>query len=357
MMLNTLSSLAKNNWNRPDRLWNLAKSMIQPKSTYVSYGPIAAEIETTLVCNLGCMMCHRQELARDRKVFNMSLEDFKYVIDSLPTILQVKLQGMGEPLLTPNICDMIRYARSKGIVPTFTTNGQIMNEEKARNLIESGLARIYFSLDTANQAQYALYRRGGNLDQLIKNIKIFTNTRQALNQNKKKPLTGIWMLLFDNNLEQLIPILDITRETGADQLHIQTSLTDRGKEGWKDVISKLQPQDKNKTEQSLQEAENYAKKIGVTFFVHRYVGGMFKKTKESLCEWAWKSIYITSQGDTSPCCIIADPKVCGFGSLYRNDFKKIWNNKAYQDFRQSLLDGVIPSFCIGCYNKVEKTEK
>ena len=24
-MLNTLSSLAKNNWNRPDRLWNLAK--------------------------------------------------------------------------------------------------------------------------------------------------------------------------------------------------------------------------------------------------------------------------------------------------------------------------------------------
>jgi len=41
-----------------------------------------------------------------------------------------------------------------------------MNEEKARNLIESGLERIYFSVDTANQAQYALYRRGGNLNQL-----------------------------------------------------------------------------------------------------------------------------------------------------------------------------------------------
>lgn len=117
MILNTLSSLIKNNWNRPDRLWNLAKSTILPKNSYVHYGPIAAEIETTLVCNLGCIMCHRQELARERKVFNMTLDDFKYVIDSLPSILQVKLQGMGEPLLTPNLCDMIRYAKSKSIVP------------------------------------------------------------------------------------------------------------------------------------------------------------------------------------------------------------------------------------------------
>lgn len=349
MKINTLKELVSRNWNRPGRLWNLAKVLLLPKNEYVSYGPISADIETTLVCNLGCIMCHRRELARDRKVFTMTFEDFKKVLDLLPTILQVKLQGMGEPLLTPELPQMIRYARSKGIVTTFVSNGKIMDAEKAKSTIESGLDRIYFSIDSANPEQYAFYRRGGTLPVVVENVKTFMRVRKEL--GKKNPLTGIWMLLFESNLDQIKGVIDIAKETGVDEISIQTAITDRGKKNWKETIADMQVKNPDQVRVALEEARQYAKDRGVTFLVHEYVGGIFKKTKDSLCEWPWKSIYITSQGDVSPCCIIADPKVAGMGNIYQKDFRSLWNDAAYKDFRKKLLVGDIPSPCSGCYGR------
>lgn len=352
MRINTLTELVKNNWNRPDRVWNLVKSILFPFSEYVTYGPISADIETTLACNLGCVMCHRRDLARKRKVFIISIDQFKEIIDKMPTLLQVKLQGMGEPLLTPDLFEMIKYAKTKGIVATFVSNGKSMNSANAKNTIQSGLDRIYFSLDTDIPEQYAEIRVGGDLEKLIKNISGFMDVRKTLQY--KKPLVGIWTLVFQGNLKRLRGIVDIAKKTGVDELIFQTEVTDRGKSEWKSIIQALVPKKKNEMDEAIEDAIHYAKKQGVALFIHTYIGGMFKKTPEQMCQWAWKSIYITSQGDISPCCIIADADVIGLGNIYnKNNFADIWNGKHYQSLRKRLLSGDIPEACKGCY-KINK---
>jgi pyrroloquinoline quinone biosynthesis protein E len=348
MRINTLTELLENNWNRPDRVWNLLKSTFFPFSEYVSYGPISADIETTLVCNLGCVMCHRRELARKRKEFYISLEQFKSIIDKMPTLLQVKLQGMGEPLLTPELFEMVKYAKSKGIVATFVSNGKSMNRENAKQTIQSGLDRVYFSVDTDIPEQYAEIRVGGNLEVLIQNMAGFMDERKAL--HSKKPLVGIWTLVFQGNLTRLRGIVDIAKKTGVDELIFQTEVTDRGKGEWKSVIQALIPKKKNEMDEAIADALRYAKEQGVALFIHTYIGGMFKKTPEQMCQWAWKSIYITSQGDVSPCCIIADADVIGLGNIYdESGFPILWNGKHYQSLRKQFLSGDIPEACKGCY--------
>jgi len=323
------------------------KVAVSPYVPNVSYGPISADIETTLACNLACVMCHRRELAKRRQVMNISLENFKKIIDDIPTLVQVKLQGMGEPLLTPDLFEMIRYAKSKGIIANFVSNGKIMTRENAQKTIESGLDRIYFSIDSADPAQYASIRVGGNLETVIENVGGFMEERKKL--GSKTPLAGIWMLLFKENLNQVRGVIDIAKRTGVDELTVQTEITDRGKSDWKNIIASMQTKEKSETERALEDESVYAKKQVIRFLVHSYVGGVFKKRREDMCTWAWKSLYITSQGDVSPCCIIADPAIIGLGNIYEEGFKSLWNNKKYQALRTQFLDGNIPAACRGCY--------
>jgi len=347
MRIRTAVDLFSRNWNRPARLWNLMKVVVSPYVSNVSYGPISADIETTLVCNLACVMCHRRELAKRRQVMNISLEKFKEIIDDIPTLLQVKLQGMGEPLLTPDLFDMIRYAKSKGIIANFVSNGKIMTRDNARSTIESGLDRVYFSIDSADPMQYAAIRVGGNLETVIENIGGFMEERKKL--MSRVPIVGIWMLLFKENLHQVHGVIDIAKRTGVDEIILQTEITDRGKSDWKNIIASMQARETSEIEDTLEDAKRYAKEQGVRLLVHSYVGGVFKKTRSDMCTWAWKSLYITSQGDVSPCCIIADPAVIGLGNIYEEGFKNLWNNKKYQALRKQFLDGNVPIACRGCY--------
>lgn len=330
-------------------MWNAVKSAIAPYAPFVSYGPISADIETTLACNLACVMCHRRDLAKRRRVMNISLEDFKKIIDDIPTLLQVKLQGMGEPLLTPGLFDMIRYAKSKGIIANFVSNGKIMDRDNARKTIESGLDRVYFSIDSADPEQYASIRVTGNLETVVQNVSGFMEERKNL--GSKKPHVGIWMLLFKENLNQIRSVIDIAQRTGVDEMVLQTEITDRGKSDWKNVIASMRAQEKTETERVIDDVKAYAKNQNVRLTIQSYVGGVFKKTKEDMCEWTWKSLYITSQGDVSPCCIIADPNVIGLGNIYEEGFQHLWNNKKYQALRKQFLDGEIPSACQSCYKR------
>lgn len=345
--LQTAKEILFRNWNRPSRLWNLVKVAVSSYVPNVSFGPVSADIETTLACNLACVMCHRRELAKRRKVMNISLENFKKIIDDIPTLLQVKLQGMGEPLLTPDLFDMIRYAKSKGIIANFVSNGKIMTRQNAKDTIESGLDRVYFSIDSADPAQYAAIRAGGNLETVIENVGGFMTERKAL--GSKTPYVGIWMLLFKENLNQLRGVIDIAKQAGVDELVVQTEITDRGKSDWKNIIASMQSKNESETDHALSDARMYAKEQGVRFSVQSYVAGVFKKRREDMCTWAWKSLYITSQGDVSPCCIIADPDIIGLGNIYEEGFKNLWNNKKYQVLRKQFLDGNIPAACRGCY--------
>jgi len=242
---------------------------------------------------------------------------------------------------------MVKYAKSKGIVVTTVTNGNLMNEKKVDEILDSGLDRMYVSIDSLNREQYAKYRPGGNLDVVKKNLEHLMAVRKKSGNSIN---IGIWMLLFKDNFNQLIPMIEFAKSLGVNELIINPEITDRGKEDWKEIISAMKITKKKISNKIITKAIIEAREAGMNVSIAKGMGVM-KSTPEAICEWPWKSLYVDTEGNISPCCIIADAKVMGMGNILKCDFDTIWNSQKYRQFRKQHLSEKIPDICKACYKK------
>lgn len=105
----------------------------------------SVNIEITNACNLKCTICPVSG-RMTRPVGYMEADLFRKIVDQ-HTWGHVLLFQWGEPLLHPEIFDMISYTRSRNIPAMITTNGVLLEEDTIVKLIQSGLSRITVSVD------------------------------------------------------------------------------------------------------------------------------------------------------------------------------------------------------------------
>ncbi len=126
-------------------------------------------ISLTSICNLKCAYCSQYD--GDKKL--ISVQFYKNLIDVLAElgIEKIRFTG-GEPLLNPNIVELVKYANSKPSVKdiAITTNG-VLFDKYLDELIESGLTRINLSLDTTSKEVYENLTGQDKLDVVLENIK------------------------------------------------------------------------------------------------------------------------------------------------------------------------------------------
>lgn len=127
-------------------------------------------LELTNICNLHCPYCGNRNLKRPRG--RISMEFVERVVHLCKTEgHHLKwLHGAGEPLLHPDLMDIVRYInRDQGLDASFATNATLLTAEKFGQLLESGLTHLYISLDSIKKDIYAK-TRGADLDQVVDNI-------------------------------------------------------------------------------------------------------------------------------------------------------------------------------------------
>ncbi|MGC8669225.1 MAG: radical SAM protein [Chthonomonadales bacterium] len=101
----------------------------------------------TQACNLRCVHCYAAatpgpadgELSHDEGI--ALLDDLKGF--SVPAVL---FSG-GEPLVRPDVLDLIAYAQSLGLAATLSTNGTLIDEKMAERLAQMGLRYAGISID------------------------------------------------------------------------------------------------------------------------------------------------------------------------------------------------------------------
>jgi radical SAM protein with 4Fe4S-binding SPASM domain len=169
----------------------------------------------------------------------------------------------------------------------------------------------------------------------------------------KKPDVSIWFLALRSNLGELLDILSLTGKLGVKNFYLQTSHS-WGNPLWKEKVAEEQVNNNFvQIKQVFSRAANLAKKRQIRF---EYVN-VPDKSKSRVCQWPWRSCYITVDGYITPCCLQgADPKIVNFGNVFKEDFEDIWNNVKYQNFRKKLKSNIIPSICLDCpsyYSKVK----
>jgi hypothetical protein len=102
-------------------------------------------VEITDACNIKCKGCYRTALAGHKP-----LDDIKTEIRFLEewrNINNVHLAG-GEPLIHPDIVDIVRFIRGRGLNPVIITNGQRLTRELLVNLRDAGLVEMSFHVDS-----------------------------------------------------------------------------------------------------------------------------------------------------------------------------------------------------------------
>ena len=138
----------RNDWVNPIRRQNANR-------------PLCVDIETASICNLACPHCSREYIITPDKVMDEDL--FIKIVDesALLKVPSMKMNWRGEPLLNPRLTKMINYAKRKGILEILiNTNAVTLTEEKANEIIDSGLDVMIYSFDGGTKETYEKMRPG-----------------------------------------------------------------------------------------------------------------------------------------------------------------------------------------------------
>ena len=178
-------------------------------------------IEPTNTCNIECRTCIRNVWDEPLGLINSAtFESIMKGISAFSPTPQVFFGGFGEPLVHPKIIEMVATAKQAGAPVEVITNGILLHESVARDLIEVGLDRLWVSLDGATPESYTDVRLGSELPRVLHNLSVF----QALRGRKESPHLGIAFVAMKRNIHELPGVIRLGENLGADQFSISNVL-------------------------------------------------------------------------------------------------------------------------------------
>ncbi len=128
---------------------NISKKYI--KSIFKS-SPFFMHIAPTRRCNLGCDYCYQYDNASNE----MSFDSFKEIIDNNYKLgLGIVAFTGGEPLIWKHLDEAIDYCNEKNIFTQLTTNGTLLRRDRLDRLKKAGLDYLMVSIDAVKKKPYS----------------------------------------------------------------------------------------------------------------------------------------------------------------------------------------------------------
>ena len=157
-----------------------------------TYLPFRLWVEPASICQLDCVMCPNSELPPEMKGI-MSLDLFHEIVDQCARfVYDINLTHRGEPLLNPDIVDMVGYGAAAGPKIRLHTNAMTLTRELSQELISANLDLISFSVDGLPKESYERIRVRGRWDTVIANLLGFLEEKER--QRSKKPYVIIQVI-------------------------------------------------------------------------------------------------------------------------------------------------------------------
>lgn len=275
-------------------------------------GPYTLAIDPSNLCNFKCNFCaiqYKDEKLNFKKQF-MSLELFQKIIDDLkafPERLKVlRVNGQGEPLLNPDICEMIRYAKESRAADyiELITNGSQLSPELNRKLIDSGIDRIRISIEALDQEGYQ-HISGTKIDyeKFLANIKDLHD--------------------ISGQCEIYCKIVDVTVPTEEDKNKFFTMFGEICDRMFIDNVIPLWS--------DFEELNASASAAG------KGVHGQ-KVENVVVCPYSFYSLIINPDGEVTACCADWKRKLV-FGNLQEKSLLEIWQGEELRNFWIQMLKG------------------
>ncbi|MBU1052815.1 MAG: radical SAM protein [Proteobacteria bacterium] len=285
------------------------------------YTPFMVQIFPAYACNFRCNYCIHSLPKKGRGfIADKSMMDFdlyKKCIDELAEFPQklkmLRFAATGEPLLHPQIAEMVKYARDKKVAKSFdiVTNASLLTNELSDNLIEAGLDWLRISIQGLSSKKYKeICRVDINFDKFTENIRYFYKNKKeckiyikiidcALEENEREKFYDIFGNICDKiaieHLAPAVPNIDYTKLSNT-----PLATTQNGN--------------------AVQNAQ--------------------------ICPQPFYMLQINPDGNIVPCCGMQTPFVCG-NSQKENIFD-VWNGENLKKFQFAMLKKQKNNICSKC---------
>ncbi|MDO8140942.1 MAG: radical SAM protein [Candidatus Brocadiales bacterium] len=275
--------------------------------------PVRFNVEPTNYCNLSCSMCPRE---LNRPFGYMEFNLFKKIIDESILYgkrLIITINKDGEPLLHPELTQMIKYAKDKEAAQkiNFYSNGILLTESKSLELIKSGLDTVHISIDAFTKETYKKVKNSQKLEIVEENVKRLVELKEKL--HSKKPLVIVKIIHTPDTKDETKPFTNKWKGI-ANFVEIGEYHT------WDGSLNSPNPLD-----QSNQRIKRYP------------------------CTFLWYNPIILWDGRVTTCCVDYQGKGI-IGNIKEEFFAKIWQNDILRKIRRAHLEGQYESIplCSKC---------
>jgi MoaA/NifB/PqqE/SkfB family radical SAM enzyme len=317
--------------------------------------PRSLYVETSSRCNSKCQTCiltfGGREPARD-----LTLPEFRRIVDQFPVLERVVLHGIGEPLLVRDLPAMISHAKARGAHVLFNSNAITLTGRWQAALVDAGLDELRVSLDASAPETYARIRGVDALEKVVANLEAFATYRQE--RGVARPAVSLWFTGMHDNLHELPGLVPIAARAGGAEIHLQR-LVYNGL-GLAVEAQSLYGRLSEAEARVIRETAAAAAAAGLVFSASGATTPEVSLTPHgastkpwSHCRRPWMLVYVTVHGNVLPCCIspwVADPyEGSVLGNLYEQSLEEIWWGGGYAAFRQALLTEAPPQPCRGCW--------
>lgn len=248
-------------------------------------------VEITNRCNLRCGYCPvNRSMARPKS--DLPLEAFEDLLARAPTVTTLLPFQWGEPLLHPDLFEMVRLARVRGIRTYVTTNGTLLDPPRRRAILDSGITRLTISVDGDDATHAAT--RGVELAPIRENV---------LALRRERDLAGAAMRI------DVSMVIDQQTES---------SLADY-RRAWSPLVDRVQA-----------------------------IPRLVREPRTTVCREPWRGLLVVlADGRVTTCCGDTEGELL-LGSIHDSDPAEIFNGEPMRQLREAHACGRFPRVCADC---------
>lgn len=284
--------------------------------------PFTLEIFPTNVCNFKCIYCAHSTMEAETQQTFLPIELYKKCIDDLSgfnkKLKVILFAGLGEPLIHPQIAEMVRYAKESKVAETIRiiTNGSLLTREMSDSLIDAGLDSLKISIQGLSNEKYKeMCDSHIPLETIIDNIRYFYS-------HKKDTVVNVKI------------VSDVFEEPSDEQKFYEM---------FGDICDQMNIEHIA----SYQDTAIMGKKQG-------YISQTgTNEMPNKICQLPFYFYSVLENGDIIPCCTldVGRNNQLSLGNIVDTNLSKIWNSDKFMDFRLMHLreEKYKNSVCKNCY--------
>ncbi|MEZ6195276.1 MAG: radical SAM protein [Planctomycetota bacterium] len=340
----------------PLRLRDLAvgaRDLLRPKGEESGHLPIVGRFLHLMVdmaehCNLRCTHCAfvwwRDEVLSGKKISPELIARLEREV--FPHCWRVSLSCFHEPLVAPSrLISALEACVRAGVIRTdFVTNGLLMTEKLCRQLMETGLRRIQFSVDGASSETYDRVRLGGRFEDFEAKLAMISRVRRELGYDKNRVELSFISCMMKSNVHEAPRLVELAHRHEVDAVELRYLMKSDAAVVSSDELLWNAPE---AADRAFDEAIPLAERLGVRLELTpprfrdlaraRGEGAPSPPPPYRDCGFPGNSMVLSPGGDVFPCCLWHGSD--SLGNLERKSLDEVWNSLEYRVLRRDLAAG------------------